>query len=134
MALLRARVNSLVIGLIIGAGLAGTGTGSGGAAAAPAPPRQMEPPARLVVGLKGPLTPAVIAELKRTFKGRIVQMAPVGANTLVLLRRGETLEQVQQQSKLISYVEPEVVMGAGPVARAALVVIPAPKWQKAPPK
>jgi hypothetical protein len=126
MALHRARINSLVFGLIVGV-IVGQGSGVPTSTAAP-----KEPPARLVVGLKGPLTPAVVKELRRTFGNRIVQMAPIGANTLVLLRRGETLEEVQRRSRLIAYVEPEVVMGAAPMARSALVVIPAPRWQKAP--
>jgi len=85
---------------------------------------------RVVVGLKDPLTPPVIKELQQTFGPRILNIAPGGAYALVLLRPGETLEEVQAKSARIAWVEPEVVMGAAKEARQAVVVIPAPRWPK----
>ena len=125
MAILRARVNLLALGFVVGFAV-----GQGSDLMSTAAPAAKEPPARLVVGLKGPLTPAVVAELKRTFRDRIVLMAPLGQDTLVLLRRGETLEEVQRQSKLIRYVEPEGLYQAAAEARKSVLLIPAPRWPK----
>ena len=130
MVLPRTHPISLFVGISIGAGLAGPVSGQ--KAGRVPTPRSLTAPMRVVVGLKDPLTPPVIRELKAVFGARIMNIAPGGAYALVLLRPGETLDEVQAKSRRISFVEPEVVMGATKEARTAVVVIPAPKWPKAP--
>lgn len=97
------------------------------AAPAPAKPK----PARIVVGLKDPLTPEVIAELKNTFGARIVNFVVGNTYALVLLRPGETLASVQSRSKRIVWVEPEVAMGAAREPRLVAVIVPAPTAKEA---
>lgn len=87
-------------------------------------------PSRVVVGLKDPLTPPVIRELRRTFGARLLTIAPGGAYALVLLRPGETLAAVQARSRRIAWVEPEVAMSLSPDARGAALVIPAPRAKR----
>jgi hypothetical protein len=127
---LRSRLSALVAGLSIGTvfGACGLAPGLQIACATPAPP------SRVVVGLKDPVTPAVVAELKRVFQGRILTIAPGGTYALVLLRRGETLAQIQARSRRIAWVEPEIAMGIAKQATADVLLIPAPRIAKGAPK
>jgi hypothetical protein len=88
----------------------------------------------VVVALKDPLTPTTRRELERTFGERLLLIGHGDQSLLVLLRPGETLQQVQARSTLIRYVDPEDVMGIAGEERNAALLIPAPRWTPKKPK
>jgi hypothetical protein len=143
MTTLRAQAKSLTLGLLAGIFLGANGAVSTlrPAEAAKEDTRrraeriiQKQQKQRVVVGLRDPLTPTIIKELRSTFKSRILNLTPGNTYALVLLRPGETLAEVQARSLRIQFVEPEVAMGVAQDARMAAVVIPAPRAPKAPKK
>lgn len=125
MGILKGRVSTLLAGLSIGVVL-----GAGGVAPSLRAAHAAPAPSRVIVGLKDPVTPADIAEMKRIFRGRVLNVAPDGAYVLVLLRPGETRAQVQARSKRIKFVDPEAPMGFAKEARGDILLIPAPRAPK----
>lgn len=79
---------------------------------------------RLIVGMKTPPTPAVVKELAKETKGKIVAVGPGGAFVLLLPKKGTTAEQVERAHRNISYVEPEIVMGVDDPRYETVLVVP----------
>lgn len=92
----------------------------------PARPPTLPTP-RVVLGLKEPLTPQVMRELKGIFQGRLLNAAPGNSYVLLILRPGETAAQVQARSPRIAFVDPEIVMGVAEPVRENVLLIPAPR-------
>ena len=103
---LLSRALTLLIGVGVGYGLARLPFAH---AAKPSTPQK---PAwtRVIVGLKDPLTPPVIRELKASLGARIVTLDAGKTYVLILLRPGETLASVKARSPRIAFVEPQTVM------------------------
>lgn len=110
---MREQGKSLLAGAVLGFGLATALLRPIGAA---------EP--RVIVGLKEPATPAIVKELARELKGRIVRVGPGGAFILVVPKRGTTNEQLRASSPRISYVESDVAMGVPDAGHELLLVVP----------
>ena len=116
---LLSRALTLLIGVGVGYGLARLPFAH---AAKPSTPQK---PAwtRVIVGLKDPLTPPVIRELKASLGARIVTLDAGKTYVLILLRPGETLASVKARSPRIAFVEPQTVMSISPDTPHTVVVL-----------
>ncbi len=81
---------------------------------------------RVIIGLREPVTPAMLQEIRKAFRGQIIMLAPSGAYALILLPRGASFEAIKKRSPNIAYVEAEIAMGI-PTTSTTAVLMPAPR-------